>query len=103
MTNTTVTKKVIETIKLNSRVKAKFIWKCDAVFRDHTNSFVAPPMLKHLMRHGRIRLFPFDTDVVAVQIFDDPNSYQLAITKKIISDEIARMTRLDELEAPHYQ
>jgi len=90
-------------IILNKRVKAKLNWdfsKC--AIKKHSNSFVAPQMFKHLMNDERIRLYPYSDTEVALVILDDPNPFRLAITKKIIADEQARMTRLDELGAPHY-
>lgn len=94
---------VVETIILNSRVKAKKQWDFGVCARNHhAHSFNAPNMLKHLMIMGRVRMYPYSDSQVAIQVYDDSNPYQLAITRSIIKDEIARMTRLDELNAAHY-
>jgi hypothetical protein len=95
--------RVINTIKLNKRVKIKTKWDFDVMaIKHHSNSFIAPMMLKHLMNENRIRLFPYDHSTVALQIYEDKNVYQLKRTLDIIQDEIDRMETLDKLTKVHY-
>ncbi len=96
--------KIIQTIPLNTRVRARKRWNAsNAVFKDHTASFQAPAMLLHLMRHDRIRLYPYSPNQVALQIYDDPNPVRLKATQKIIQFEIDQMVALDKRRARDYE